>query len=148
MHLCHKNILRYLPALLLVLCTHLCIAQNLNKKVSINVKKMPLKDVLAKVGKQGDFYFSYNSKLVKNDSLVTLNASNNTVKEVLDMLFAGRFQYKETDNHVILQPAETEKWYYVTGRVIDELSGAGVSDASVFERNLLASTLSLSLIHI
>ena len=113
----------------------------LAKKVSITATKKPLPEVLNTISKQGNFYFSYNSNVVNNDSMVTLSVHNKTVQQVLDILFGDKCQYKETDNHIIIQSSENERWFQVTGYVTNSLTGQGLSEVSVFERQLLASTL-------
>src|SRR5205814_7803774 len=51
------------------------------------------------------FYFSYNSILLKRDSLVTLSAQGKTVRQILDLLFRGTVEYKENGNYIILRRA-------------------------------------------
>ena len=53
---------------LLLLCTFLCIAgahaQNiLNKKISINVSQEKIPEALQVISKEGNFYFSYDSRI-------------------------------------------------------------------------------------
>src|SRR4051812_45709958 len=81
-------------------------AQNmLNKNVSIEVKGQRLDNVLEILSNKGDFYFSYNSNIVKRDSLVTLLIYNKTIKEVLDLLFSDAYEYKESGNYIIIRRA-------------------------------------------
>lgn len=62
-------------------------AQNyLSQVVSVDVKGEKLGDVLGKLGKAGGFYFSYSSKVVPKDSLVSIYASRRTLEEVLNTL--------------------------------------------------------------
>ena len=135
----------FIIAIILATCTaggdH-CDGQSLlNKRVSFQANKKPLKDILALVGKQGGFYFSYNSNLIKNDSLITISVHNEPIKDVLKGLLGEDWQYKETDNHIIIQQSEIEKWFSVSGYIVDEKTGEKVSDASVFEVHQLVSTL-------
>lgn len=118
-----------------------CHAQNLAKQVTIDFKKKPLGDVLTAIGKQGNFYFSYNSSMVHKDSTVTIMAHNKTVKQVLDMLFGENNEYKETENYIIIKPADKERWYVISGYVTDAVTGIKIPDVSVFERQQLVSTL-------
>lgn len=118
------------------------IAQKLlDKKVSVSVNRKPLKTVLDNISRQGGFYFSYISTTINDDSLVTVNIRNKTVRQTLEIIFGERFQYHETNDHVIIQPAVKEKWFAVWGRVTDRNTGLPLADASVFERQYLASTL-------
>lgn len=116
------------------------VAQLLTKRVTLNISDKPLNDVLQQIGRQAGFTFSYNSKAIAGKRPVSVAASNKTVQEVLDALFTGECEYKEDHGHVILQPHK-EKWYTLSGYVLDAASGAGVSNASVYERQQLVATL-------
>lgn len=113
----------------------------LDRPVTIEAKKRPVKEVLAAIGKRAGFSFSYNSTILHEDSLVTISAANKPVLQVLHMIYGDQYQYKEIDNHVIIHLAEKEKWYTISGYVRDALTGEKISDASVFDRQQLTSTL-------
>ncbi len=112
----------------------------LNQAVSINAKNKPVGEVLKSIGKQGGFYFSYNSELIKDDSLVSITANNKSVRQILGMLFDKNFEYTETKTHIIIQPSAAMYWY-ATGYVKDEMTGEGIAYASVYEKTQFVSTL-------
>lgn len=142
MHFRKKAFFLLLLVLLAICCRQQSYAQKLlSKKITLTVNKKPLNTVLDNISRQGGFYFSYISTTIHNDSLVTLSVHDKTVRQVLETLFGDRYQYRETDNHVIIQPASKEKWFVITGTVTDGYTGLALSDASVFERQYLASTL-------
>ncbi|MBS1597569.1 MAG: carboxypeptidase-like regulatory domain-containing protein [Bacteroidetes bacterium] len=115
-------------------------SQNLlSKIVSINAKKEALSKVLQDISQQGNFFFSYNNSIIKSDSIVTLVADHKTVKQVLDALFEGRCQYKETGSHIILQTAASNQIYTISGYVYDGTSGEKLPDVSVYETHQLVS---------
>jgi hypothetical protein len=130
--------------LLFCSCFSLLYAQQwLQATVSVEVKRMPLDKVLEQVGQQAHFYFSYNSTLIRGDSLITLSMRNRTVKEVLDRLFGGSIQYQSSGRYLILQaasPPPTAYWY-ISGYISDAVSGNKISNASVYERQHLAGTI-------
>ena len=125
----------------------------LSKNVSLEVSRQRLGDVLEILSNKGDFYFSYNSKIVKKDSLVSLSARNKTLKEILDLLFNNTYEFKQSGNYVIIRKAPIrmtmvtqkavveEKIYLVSGHVFDEQSGVAVNEASVYEKKQLVSAL-------
>ncbi len=93
------------------------------------------------ISKQGGFLFSYNSNLFRGDSLVSVSANNKTVRQTLDLLFEGKYEYKETGNHVVIQlPSGNDVWY-LSGYVLDENTGERIRDASVYETQQLVATL-------
>jgi hypothetical protein len=125
----------------------------LSRNISIHIKNRPLGVMLKTMEERGKFYFSYNSNLLKADSLVSLDADNWTIKEVLDRLLMRRFEYKEATDFIILRYAPlqlnllSEKTateggeFVINGFIVDDASGKKLPNASVYERNLLQSTL-------
>lgn len=114
----------------------------LNRTITIQAQQRPLGEVMKAVAKQGNFIFSYNSNIIREDSLVTIQARGKTVKQVLEQLFAGNYAYRETGNYIILQPKILgQTWFQISGYVVDKLTGAKISNASVYERQQLISAL-------
>lgn len=130
-------------------------AQNLlNRNISsLEVRNQRLGDVLEILSNKGNFYFSYNSSIIKKDSLVTMVAYNKSVKTILDFLFKSGYEFKESGNYIIIRrapvsisiitnKAETVNNYYVvSGVVLDDHTGDRIPDASVYEKDRLASAL-------
>ena len=127
---------------------------NLSKVISIYAERTKLVKVLEEISNKGNFYFSYNSKLIKRDSLITIRANNKKVKDILDQLFNNRFEYKESGNYIIIRPRPvqvsviskpvqvSEKFYNVHGYVFDGRNGLKLAEASVYERAQLIGALS------
>jgi hypothetical protein len=152
-----KNVTNLLVQIILVtagLCSHASAQGNLAKNIPVlKVNKQPLADVLEILSNKGNFYFSYNSAIIKKDSLVTLTAYNKTVKEILDFLCKGRYEYKESGNYIIVrlaplklmlitnQVVSDDKFYSVSGYIEDIETGEKIADASVYEKQRLASSL-------
>lgn len=142
--------------LLIVLCglSFSVSAQSiLNRTVSFEVHKQQLNHVLEILSNKANFYFSYNSNIVKNDSLVTITVINKTVKQVLDLLFNEGFEFRESGNYIIIRrkpvevsivtdrTASEEKYYIITGYIIDDQTGEVISNASVYEKSQLSSSI-------
>ena len=125
----------------------------LSKNISLDVNRQRLDNVLEILSNKGDFYFSYNSKIVKKDSLVSVSVRNKTVKETLSLLFNNTYEFVESGNYVIIRKAPIrmtmvtnravvdDKIYSVSGYVFDEQSGVAINEASVYEKKQLASAL-------
>lgn len=144
----------FLLSAFLIANSHLTFAQNnLFQVVSIDIKQQRLEDALQLLSEKNGFNFSYSSNIIPKDSVVSYSASNITVKELLDILLKGNYEYKESLDYIILRPApyrlklipeevtEKDNLYTVEGFVIDENTGAKVAAASVYEKRLIASTL-------
>lgn len=130
-------------------------AQNLlNRNISLDINKQRLDNVLEIISNQGNFFFSYNSSIVKKDSLVSVSANNKPLKDVLNQILGTGFEYMESGNYIILRRVPIriklvtsssltdDKFYTISGYVIDDQSGERIPDASVYERDrlLIAST--------
>ncbi|QHT67641.1 carboxypeptidase-like regulatory domain-containing protein [Rhodocytophaga rosea] len=125
----------------------------LSKIISIRIEQQQLSAALDTLSKKGGFYFSYSSDIIPKDSLINFTADSLNVKEVLDTLLQNGFDYKEAPRYIILRRApynlslmaesvtEKDNAYTVSGYVIDARTGAGIGQASVYDKRLLVSTL-------
>ncbi|WP_285544864.1 STN and carboxypeptidase regulatory-like domain-containing protein [Dyadobacter frigoris] len=117
-------------------------AQNvLSRTISIDIKNKQLSQVLKSISEQGKFNFSYNSDLIPGDSLVTFSSSSKSLRQTLDALLSGNYQYKETGDYVIIQRPVREKYNYITGQVFDSETGKEADYASVYSKQQFISTL-------
>lgn len=125
----------------------------LQRNITMNVDHQRLDTVLRLMEQRGKFRFSYNSNLINKDSLVTIRASNETVKDALDQLLNHRFEYRESQNFIILRYAPNrlslqmdkmvndDRNYHISGFVVNEQTGQKLMNASVYERQTLESTI-------
>jgi hypothetical protein len=126
----------------------------LTKPVNITANRQRIADVLEIVANQGNFYFSYNSNIIKRDSLVSISGEQRTVQSILNALFSSEFEFKETGNYIIIRRAPlkltltTEQSqtnnnvYLVSGYITDDLTGEKIVAASVYEKQRLVAALS------
>ncbi len=122
-------------------CAEYAVAQgHLDKPVTITVNKAPLGNVLKKIGEKNNFYFSYNSNIIKQDSLVSLSVQGKTVRQVLEMLFADRYEYTEKGKYIIIERAGSQFWY-ISGYVFDETTQESLRDVSIYEEQQLTAVL-------
>jgi hypothetical protein len=123
--------------------TNVLFAQkHLEKRVTLSVTNEPLSGVLQKIGTKGDFFFSYNSKHIPEDSLVSFNIRNQEVKILLDRLIGHKVQYEEKDQYIILKPKEVmERYAALSGTVRDTETGEWIDFASVYSKTTLVSAL-------
>lgn len=126
----------------------------LYRRITINADKQALAEVLNEISRKGNFIFSYSGTVFNPDSLVTLSAKNEMVRDILDRIFLSMADYRESGNYVILRSTirrfsihpelikTDQRHYLISGYVVDEKTGKKVPDASVYEKRLLESTLS------
>jgi len=140
---------------LLCLNTQLLAQNLLDKRITIDVNNQRLNDVLKIISSKGNFYFSYNSSIIPNDSLISFAAYNRTIKQILDQLCGNQYKWQQNNNYVILRkapvtPAElvtsptpvAEKLYTVTGYVLNSETGEKVGNVTIYEKQRLVSTMS------
>ncbi len=113
----------------------------LDRRVTVQAQRKPVAEVLKMAEKQAGFYFSYSSDMVKSDSLVSVSVRNKPVEDLLEAMFGKRYQYIESSDHLIIQPALSYQYWYVSGMVVDKATGEPVSYATVYERQQLISTM-------
>ncbi|MCX2484944.1 carboxypeptidase-like regulatory domain-containing protein [Pedobacter sp. MR2016-24] len=125
---------------------------NLDRNIALNLKSKKIAEVLTTIGRQNNFYFSYSNNWVPVDSVIDLSCYQ-TIREVLDGIFKGKVDYKETPGYIILKRApyrlavfpdnstEPDQTFVITGHVVDEKTGMRLAGASVFEKHILLSTL-------
>jgi hypothetical protein len=142
--------------ILLITAVKLNAQDILSRNISVDINRQRVDRVLELLSNKGRFYFSYSSSIIKKDSVVSINVSNKPLKEVLDQLFGEGFEFIENGNYIIIRRApvrltvvtnraiKEERVYSVSGFVYDEQTGHAIRDASVYEKKLLASTLTSS----
>jgi len=121
-------------------------AQQLDRRVSLDVRNMLLARVLDTVARQGHFEFSYNSSIIPEDNLVTVSVRDATVRGVLDIVLGQGYVYIEQGRYlIILRPATRqppfERTYQVSGYVTNPETGEGLENVSVFVKTQLQATL-------
>ncbi len=139
---------------LLTAIVSLASSQNLlNKNITIEANSQRLDNVLEILSNKGNFYFSYNSNIIKKDSIITLASSSKPVKQWLEILLPDNYEFRESGNYIIIRKAPVKltivtnkaatdnKYYVVSGYVLDDLTGYWIHNASIYEASLLASTL-------
>ncbi len=74
-----------------------------NARVSLNMNKATVADVLKEIEKSTEFSFFYNSKLVDVDRKIDVSIENKDINQVLEILFAGTgVEYVVKNKHIIL----------------------------------------------
>ena len=125
----------------------------LDRSITIDVQKQRLDQVLEIISNKGNFYFSYNSSIFRKDSLVSLSARSQSVRRILEQLFPDHYEFRESGNYIIIRRAliritvvtnkavAEERFYTISGYVLDDETGAWIRNASIYEKTQLAATL-------
>ncbi|MBX2921193.1 MAG: hypothetical protein KF746_03300 [Chitinophagaceae bacterium] len=145
---------QYLALLILCLLGYNSFAQNiLGRSVSVDIRQQRLDDALSIISNRANFSFSYNSNILKRDSLVSLPAGDYTIRQALKQLLGTGYEYKESGNYIILrrvairltsvvqQSPATDNTITITGYIVNGETGEKIANASIYEPAHLASTL-------
>jgi hypothetical protein len=119
----------------------------LDRRVDVSFKNEKIITVLNRIGQLGNFSFSYNSAIISNEEVVTIDMKNKTVREVLNEVFKGSMTYKQKENHLILTrvPVKAAKpnvtSMIISGYVEDWFTNEKIVDASVYEKSSITSVV-------
>ncbi len=105
-----------------------------NTTVSISLRNKSIKQVLREVENQSQYRFLYNSDFLDLDKVVSLDAQNNTVEDVLKQVFASaNVSYQLLENNlVVITPAErNNQAHRVTGVIRDGLTNETLPGVTV-----------------
>lgn len=126
----------------------------LMKEISIKeIKQQPLSSILNKISSKQDFYFAYNNRIVPADSLVTVSGFRGTIFDFLEQTLGENYEFKEVPGYIVLTFAPDKLTItadlikdqgtqaVIKGYILDASNNKGITKASVYEKNLLISTL-------
>jgi hypothetical protein len=121
--------------------------------VKVKVEKEPIKVIFSQIEMQLGFKFSYNTRLINADSIVTYSC-NGTLKKVISELFEKRIQAKPMGDYIVLvrsKKAERKleknnpSTVVFKGQVLDKRTKTPVQDVSIYEITSRVNVLSDSL---
>jgi hypothetical protein len=119
----------------------------LERKISVTASNEKIPAVLNRIGQAGGFSFSYNSAIISAEQTVSLDVTDRPVREVLNEIFNGTMNFKEKSNYLIITkaPAPVAKNNVVVivlnGYVEDSETGEKITQASVYDKSSVASTV-------
>jgi len=120
----------------------------LEKRITLKVTNQPLDETLQKIGDLGGFSFSYSPDMIDVRSRVSIQAVNQSIREILNAIFKDKVTFKERRHYIILQkntaaekPQEPEN-FDLNGYIIDNKTGKKLANASIYESVTLASAVS------
>lgn len=112
----------------------------LKREVTLSMENVSTEKVLITLANEANFNFSYNSRIVNVDSLISIQVTASTVKDVLDEILPDEIRYQVTQDHLILMKEiprdEKEKRnieYTITGFIYDAETGQALGNVSVFD---------------
>ncbi len=122
----------------------------LQKKISISVQNSSTEAVLDLIAEKANCLFSYNSDIIDNQKVVSIDTKNTELYKIIDQIFDGKIEALESGRYIILkkkvQSQLSEKKldtgksvkikksdFGVEGVVFDKLTGEKIENVSVYE---------------
>ncbi|PGH40004.1 MAG: SusC/RagA family TonB-linked outer membrane protein, partial [Candidatus Nephrothrix sp. EaCA] len=114
----------------------------LQKKISLQVDNMKIKNVLKIIEQNAATRFGYQPQLIDSNRTVTLMVEDTPVISVLNMLFDSSVKFEEIGGMVIFKPAVVAHadGILVSGKVTDE-TGAPLPGVNVSEKGTINGTI-------
>ncbi len=115
--------------------------------ITISATDEKLPSVLNRIGQAGGFSFSYNSAIIDANKSISLNATNQTVRTVLNEIFQGAMNYKERGNYLILTKAPIPQIknntvvVVISGYIEDQKTGNKIAQASVYDKHSITAAV-------
>ncbi|MDR1408646.1 MAG: TonB-dependent receptor [Tannerella sp.] len=112
-------------------------------KISLDMERSTVHEILSTIEKKSSFYFTYNSTQINDRRKASIHAENRFVTDILDELFAGEdVKYTVNDRHIVLYkdeaggtppPVNMQQIRHITGTVAD-VAGEPVIGANILEK--------------
>ncbi|MFP4366857.1 MAG: carboxypeptidase-like regulatory domain-containing protein, partial [Bacteroidales bacterium] len=142
--------MRNTTILLLLNVFHICAFDSYSQEtaLTVNLENFTVRDILAQIEEQSEFYFLYNSKLIDANRKTSLKVEDQDIDQILTMLFKDTgVNYLVYNRQIVLSPGEfsdalsplspvSEKimknaQQLVTGKVTDSQTGETLPGVSV-----------------
>jgi hypothetical protein len=121
----------------------------LEREVTFNANNETVQSILDKISKQAGFVFSYSSDAINANRRTSLDVKQKTVRQAIHLLFDGSVTCKAKGKYIILKKANPEASSSGNGQVVegylyDSRSGKKLSEASIYNKKLLVSSVTNS----
>lgn len=112
----------------------------LEKRLSISAQNERIDSFLKRLSQEAGCVFSYSSSSLEVEKTFSGSFSQRPLREILEVVFEGKVQFKQKGVYVILTPKPPDtKEVIISGYVVDE-SGQGIRDATIYDPITLQSS--------
>jgi TonB-linked SusC/RagA family outer membrane protein len=118
-----------------------------NTPLNVNMKNVPIKEVLNYIEDNSDYFFFYSSKMVDVNQHVDINSTNTPISEILDAVFKDTdIKYVIKDKQILLIDKETtlnsvSQQSQIEGKVTDSNSGEALAGVNIIIEGTLIGTV-------
>lgn len=141
-------------SILLFLLIHCLLFGQTSKDVivQLDVKDQSIREVLHQIEDQTQLKFSYNTKLINRDSVLSYRVVDISLEQVIDELFFERISPKVIGRHIVLLEKQKEKKkatkarvLFFAGQLINARTQQPIENASIYDISSRETVLSDSL---
>lgn len=115
-----------------------------NTRISMEMKNVQIKDLLQKIETNSEYFFIYNNELIDVDRLVTVQAENERVKDILAEVFQDQnVEFQVSERKIVISPTFIENGQQqktVSGKVTDA-TGASLPGVTVVIKGTTNGTI-------
>ncbi len=116
-----------------------------SRKLNLKIENVSMTEVLDRIENETDYFFFYNNKVVSLDQNVSVDLTNKTINEVLDVLFKDSdILYTVKDRQIILSASKdatnAKQQKTVTGKITDS-AGLPLPGVSVIIKGTTTGTI-------
>lgn len=108
-------------------------SQLLEKRVNIDRDDAPIREVLSDISQQTGITFSYNTTVVNTDRKISIHVRQKRVHEVLIFALGDAYDFKVKGKYVVIKPIKKKPDEIIIRGYIDDASGKGISEATVYD---------------
>ena len=113
----------------------------LERKISISANNERLDLFLKRLSQEIGCVFSYSTSAIDVNRNISGNFFNQSLREVLENVFENEVEIKQKGAYVILSPKpSSDSGMVVSGYVVDETTGKGIRDVTIYDPITLKST--------
>ncbi len=113
---------------------------SLEKKITININNKSIAEALSEIEAKEDYFFSYDSSIIKNKGKLSKNFVAISLRSILDELFEGYKMYYHTKNNVVYIRNHAKKGK-IRGK-IESAKGGTIPFVSIILKNTTYGTTS------
>ncbi len=116
-------------------------------KLTLKIEDIKISDALREIENQSEFYFLYSPKLVDVERTVSIEATNESIKDILSKIFDDKVKFVVVDRQIILTPSDLKspsaemQQPKITGVVTDE-TGSPLPGVNVHVEGTTNGTIS------
>lgn len=116
-------------------------------RLTLNLNNTSIKEVLLQIENSSRFYFLYNNNLIDVEKKVNIDAKDESITEILDILFQGQdVKYSIMDRQIVISPRDINSVNEafqprITGKVTDEF-GQPLPGVTILRKGTTTGTVS------